>query len=271
MARVVSPAVSAPRRPPPTGSLGGDPLTRHLGGFDRAATAAAAASRSAQKKRQRPPIAVVGLVGNLQRRDTALALLEHVTGHRLESLSSAGAGGVGSCFGSTAGPGGSASSSGSSNSNAAGAAVAAAGALQMLFDATANVLFLVSPFAVDLHRKIHALVSGAGARRRGEPATTAAARVAIADQQQQSASHFHQAAAAGVTEECGSGGIDDDADAQRHFSSLATMFSVCHQVYVFHDAGRRAPALDPQYLSLLRHLRAFRAGTCVRARGGASS
>ncbi len=172
--------------------------------------------------RAEPPV-VVGLVGSFHKRQATLALLEQVTRHRLRA---------------------------NVHVPPQDTAVSDERTLELFYDAEANVVFLVSPFALDLHAKLGGVTSaaancttrGTGRKGSGSPPQ-------------------HPDVAWAMTRDCW---LSEEADAQ--FDRLAVLCAVCSRVYFFQDVGAAVPTFDLRYLSLFQQVRAFNAGEWRRQR-----
>ena len=242
-------------------------------------------SKSGSNGRGGEPCCVVGLVGNFQRRDSTLALLQHLTGRRIrdswETAATTTTTAAATEATAAAEAGGSASSSSSrTHGTAAHTAAAAAGGLnsasieaaggsqplQMFYEPTAHTLFLVSAFTLDLRRKVGALAAhGHEAaesvdQRRSTSSDVAAAQPRGAERDSSQADNSSSSSSSNNNNAAFARQHDAlHVEVEMQFPQLAAMFSVCHFVYFIQDAGPRVPAFDMRLVRLLRDLTAFQA------------
>ena len=224
-----------------------------------ASTTESAASKStaaSTRKGPRDPVAqfletfehtqfpvVIGIVGNTQNNESNRALLEKITGHKLSFADSSGLEGRKR---ETQQPRGRQQQKKGDNRNGGQTHSLVKfpeteenlpTATKLIYAPEDNVLYLISPYVVDLRDKYVSSPADAAAKQW--------------DSQ--------------------NAWVYGDRDSQ--FRRLLLLFTVCHRVFIFHDVGSAAPTFDSSHLTLLRQVQALRSGTllsvcvCLRVPG----
>ena len=189
---------------------------------------------------------VIGIVGNTQNNESNRALLEKITGHKLSFGNSSG---LESHTQETHHPRGRQQKRGdnNNNNNTGGPTHSLVTfpeteenlptATKLIYAPEDNVVYLISPYVVDLQDKY------------------------VSSPTDDAAKNWDSQNA----------WVYGDRDAQ--FRRLLLLFTVCHRVFILHDVGSAAPTFDSSHLTLLRQVQALRSGTllsvcvCLRVPG----